>query len=107
MTEPSGQIAASGKAIYGRITWGAYDQIFTLDAGTAQKFNSQDDHQTMVEVAAFDPKRYETTHPVKLTCTATGRFPLTKQLDEAFSQLAAGELPNGSRSEDNVNKQPH
>src|SRR5258708_20047698 len=107
MTEPSGQIAASGKAIYGRITWGAYDQIFTLDAGTAQKFNSQDDHQTMVEVAAFDPKRYETTHPVKLTCTATGRFPLTNKLDEAFIHLPAGKLPNASHIRSNVNHPPH
>jgi hypothetical protein len=107
MTEPSDEVAASVKAMYGRITWGAYDQIFTVGTGTTQKFNGQDDHQTIVEVATFDPKRYETIHPVKLTCTATGRFLLTEKLDDAFSQLAAGELPNGSRSEDDVKRQSY
>lgn len=42
---------------------------------------------------------------MKLTCTATGRFPLTKQLDEAFGRLAAGELPEGSQNEDDVKRQ--
>lgn len=107
MTEPSEKATGSVKAVYGRITWGAYDQIFTVDAAATKKFDCQDDHQTIVEVAAFDPKRYETTHPVKLTCTATGRFLLTKQLDEAFGRLAAGELPEGSRSEDDVKRQSY
>jgi hypothetical protein len=107
MTEPSEEATESVNAVYGRVTWGAYDQIFTVDAATTQKFDCQDDHQTIVEVAAFDPKRYETTHPVKLTCAATGRFLLTKQLDEAFSRLAAGELPDGSQSEDDVKRQSY
>jgi hypothetical protein len=107
VAEPSGRAAESAKAVYGRITWGAYDQIFTVDAATTQKFDCQDDRQTIVEIAAFDPKRYETTHPVKLICTATGRFPLTEQLDEAFSRLAAGELPEGSRSEDDVKRESY
>jgi hypothetical protein len=107
MTEPSEEASGSVKAVYGRITWGAYDQIFTVDAATTHKFDCQDDQQTIVEVAVFDPKRYETTHPVKLTCTATGRFPLTRQLDETFSQFAVGELPEGSRSEDDVKRQSY
>src|SRR6266567_5773463 len=105
MTETSEEAAGPVKAVYGRITWGAYDQIFTVEAATTQTFDCQDDHGTIVEVAAFDPKRYETTHPVKLTCTATGRFLLTKELDETFSRLAASELPEGSRSEDDVKRQ--
>jgi hypothetical protein len=107
MTEPSEEAAESMKAVYGRITWGAYDQIFTIDTATTQKFECQDDHQTIVEVAAFDPKRYETIHPVKLICAVTGRFLLTEQLDEAFSRLAAGELPEGSRSEDDIKRQSY
>jgi hypothetical protein len=107
MTEPSEEAANSMKAVYGRITWGAYDQIFTVDAASTQKFDCQDGHQTIVEVAAFDPKRYETTHPVKLTCTAAGRFLLTKQLDETFRRPAAGELPEGSQSEDDVKRQSY
>lgn len=107
MTESIEEAAESAKAVYGRITWGAYDQIFTVDAATTQKFDCQDDHQTIVEVAAFEPERYETPHPVKLTCTAAGRFVLTNQLDEAFSRLAAGELPEGSRSEDDVRRQSY
>jgi hypothetical protein len=107
VAEPRGAAAGSGKAAYGRITWGAYDQIFTVDAATTPKFDCQDDHQTIVEIAAFDPKKYETPHPVELTCTATGHFPLTEQLDEAFSRLAAGELPEGSRSEDDVERESY
>ena len=107
MTEPIEEATGSVRAVYGRITWGAYDQIFTVDAATVQKFDCHDDHQTIVEVAAFDPKRYKTPHPVKLTCTATGRFLLTNQLDETFSRLAAGELPEGSRSEDDVKRQSY
>jgi hypothetical protein len=107
MTEPSEEIAGAVKAVYGRIIWGAYDQIFTVDAATTQKFDCQDDNQTVVEVAAFDPERCETTHPVKLTCTATGRFLLTEQLDGAFSRLAAGELPEGSRSADDIKQQSY
>lgn len=72
MKESRDEIAASAKAIYGRITWGAYDQIFTMDRDATQKFNCQNDNQTVVEVAAFDPKRYETANPVKLSCVATG-----------------------------------
>ena len=100
MTEPS-----EDPAVYARITRGAYDQIFTVDAASPRRFNCQDDHQTVVKAAAFDPTRYETPHPVKLTCTATGRFPLTGQLQEAFTRLADGELPEGSRSEDEVRSQ--
>src|SRR6266567_9287244 len=107
MTETSEEAAGPVKAVYGRITWGAYDQIFTVEAATTQTFDCQDDHGTIVEVAAFDPKRYETTHPVKMTCTATGRFLLTKELDETFSRLAASELPEGSRSEDDVKRQSY
>src|SRR5271165_1038934 len=108
MTEPSEEAAGSVTAVYGRISWGAYDQIFTVDPATAQQFECQDGHhQTIIEVAAFDPEKYETTHPVKLTCTATGRFQLTEQLDESFSRLAAGELPKGSRSADDVKKESY
>jgi hypothetical protein len=107
MTEPSEEAAESVQAVYGRITWGAYDQIFTVDAAITQNFDCQDDHQVIVEVAAFDPERYETIHPVKLTCTATGRFVLTKNLAEAFSRLALGELPKGSRSDDDVKRQSY
>jgi hypothetical protein len=106
MTEPHTD-AAPVKTIYARITQGAYDQLFVVDSARPQEFNCQDDHQTIVEVAAFDPERYETIHPVKLTCTATGQFPLTPQLDEAFTRLAAGELPKGSRSEATVKKQSY
>jgi hypothetical protein len=107
MTEFSEEAAASVKAVYGRITWGTYDQIFTVDSGAIQEFDCQDDRQTIVEVAAFDSERYETIHPVKLTCTATGRFVTTKQLDEAFSRLAVGELPKGSRGEEDVKRESY
>jgi hypothetical protein len=107
MAEPSEDTAESAAAVLGRITWGAYDQIFTVDAANSQKFDCGDEHRTIVEIAAFDPKRYETIHPVKLTCTATGRFLLTRQLDEAFKRLAAGELPEGSQSEDTVKRQSY
>jgi hypothetical protein len=108
MKESSEEETESLNVVYGRISWGAYDQIFTVAAASSPKFDFQDDHQTTVEVAAFDPNRYETTHPVKLTCTATGRFSLaSKRLDNAFSKLAVGELPEGSRSEDAVKRQSY
>lgn len=107
MAEPSDDTEKSVEAVYGRITWGAYDQIFTIDVANSHKFDCGDDHRTVVEVAAFDPNKYETIHPVKLTCTATGRFLLTRQLDEAFKRLADGELPRGSRSADTVKRQSY
>lgn len=106
MTELSEEVAAA-KAVCGRIAWGTYDQIFNVGAEITQKFNVQDEHETAIEVADFDPKRYHTIHPVKLVCIATGRFLLTEKLDEAFSRLAAGELPKGSRSEDDVKRQSY
>jgi hypothetical protein len=105
MTEPDKEAVGSAKAVYGRITWGAYDQIFTIDAATPRRFDCRDDHGIIVEISAFDSERFQT--PVKLTCTATGRFLLSDQLGEAFSRLAAGELPEGSRSEEDVRRESH
>jgi len=108
MKQSDEEAAESVKAVYGRITLGAYDQIFTVAAAASQKFDCQDDHQITVEVAAFDPNRYKTAHPVQLTCTATGRFPLaTERLESAFDRLAIGELPEDSRSKDLVKQQSY
>ena len=107
MTRKGEKPAAPVRAVYGRVTWGAYDQIFTVDAADSQRFDCHDDTGTIVEVAAFDPERYKTSHPVRLTCAATGRFAVTTSLDAAFSRLAADELPENSSSEDDVVRQSH
>jgi hypothetical protein len=101
MTEADKDAKVSA-TIYGRVTWGAYDPIFSVNPTDTPKFDCHDNHQTVVEVGSFDPGKYDTPHPVKLTCTATGRFALTRQLDEAFSLLAVGRLPKGSRNEADV-----
>ncbi len=104
MTEPDKDTLASA-TVYGRITWGAYDLIFSADPGSTARFDCSDEHRTVVEVALFDEDKYETVHPIKLVCTATGRFKLTRRLDEAFSLLAVDRPPKGSRSEADVRSQ--
>jgi hypothetical protein len=83
------------RLVYGRIAWGVYDQIFTLPAGASQEFEYPDDEQTTVEVANFDPEKYETVHPVKMVCIATARFQLAGELEAAFTRLTNDELPVG------------
>lgn len=88
--------------VYGRITWGAYDRLFSVSQGTSHVFRCKDKHGSSVEIAAFDPQKFQTDHPVALTCTAAARFSVTDELNEAFKRLAAGELPSGSRNEAEV-----
>jgi hypothetical protein len=107
MTESGGDGSRSVKAVYGQITWGTYDQTFVVDKDTGPEFNCQDAYQTRVQVADFDPKRYQTIHPVNLTCTATGRFPLTGALNDAFSRISVGRLPEGSLTEDEVKRRSY
>jgi len=104
MTKPDKGTAASA-SIYVRVTWGAYGLNFTVNSTDTPKLNCHDKHQTIVEVAPFDSEKHVTTHPVQLTCTATGHFTLSRSLDEAFNLLAIDQLPKGSKSEDKLPKE--
>ncbi len=104
MTKPDKGTAASA-SIYVRVTWGAYGLNFTVNSTDTPTLNCHDKHQTIVEVAPFDSEKHVTTHPVQLTCTATGHFTLSRSLDEAFNLLAIDQLPKGSKSEDKLPKE--